>query len=353
MFTEGLSGSYKSGLTGLALNHFGKHFNYDHLPASWFYSENRLEQMLFTLKDLPLVIDDFAPARDVNKAKEMEQKADRIVRNQANRSGRGRMASDALSRKTYKPRGFLISSGEHLPGTHSGSARMYVVEVRKGDVDRAAFFQALEQKHLYSQAMTHYILWIMQNWDKLKAELPKQVRKWTTQALDQDQEQHARMPGEVAMLYAGLTTALTFFSEHKIVTPEEAMTLCKEGWNTFLKQSAAQSERVNQERPGRWYIRLLASLKDQGRVIFQSLEDDGPRELKAGEIAIGWVDKEGYYLNPEAAYAAVKKFSENTDAVWRDLREIGYTLCDEGRTKFQRRIYGEQKRVIYIKPGVI
>ena len=194
-FTEGLSGSYKSGITALSLNHFGKNFNYDHLPASWFYSENRLEQMLFTLKDLPLVIDDFAPAKDAKKAKEMEQIADRIVRNQANRSGRGRMKSDISSRKTYKPRGFLITSGEHLPGTYSAAARMYVVEVRKGDVDRVKFFQALESKHLYSQAMTQYIVWIMLNWDKLKSDLPKQVQKWTAQALDQDKEQHARMPG--------------------------------------------------------------------------------------------------------------------------------------------------------------
>lgn len=279
MFVEGLSGSYKSGISALAMNHFGKAFNYDHLPASWFYSENRLEQMLFTLKDLPLNIDDFAPAKDARKAKEMEQMADRIIRNQANRSGRGRMKSDISSRKTYKPRGFLITSGEHLPGTYSAAARMYVVEIRRGDVDRNLFFKALETKYMLSQAMSQYILWIIKNWDKLKTALPIQVQKWTTQALDQDKEQHARMPGAVAMLYAGLSIALTFFVDSQIITEIEAKSLCKEGWQVFLKHSIEQSERVNLERPGRRFIELLSAQKDQGRAVFWSTEDDEPHIL--------------------------------------------------------------------------
>lgn len=361
LFLEGLSGSFKSGVNALALNHFGKNFNYDHLPASWFYSENRLEQMLFTIKDLPLVIDDFAPAKDVKKAKEMEQMADRIIRNQANRSGRGRMKSDISVRKTYKPRGFLITSGEHLPGTYSAAARMYVIEIRKGDIDRVKFFQALEHKELYSQSMTQFLMWIIKNWDKLKAELPKQVQKWTTQALNEDKEQHARMPGAVANLYAGLTTALTFFVELKIITQNEAEALCREGWEAFIRQSTEQAERVNQERPGRRFIQLLSALKDQGRATFVSTEDEEPPKPIPGITVIGWSDKEAYYLNPEVAYAAARKFSENTDApftvkedaVWRDLKELGYSDCMEGRTKYRKDIYREKKWLIRIKAGVL
>jgi len=133
LFLEGLTGTYKSSLIARCLNHYGETFEYNRLPIGWNSTENKLEKLLFLLKDLPLVIDDWAPGQNSKEAKDLEQKAGNIFRAQANRLGRSRMSSDTTSRMTYNPRGFLITSGEHSPegGSGSSDARTFSVQIQK------------------------------------------------------------------------------------------------------------------------------------------------------------------------------------------------------------------------------
>ena len=68
VFVVGASGTSKSTLTALSLNHFGEKSDEFHLPAAWRDTENKLEKLLFLTKDLPLVIDDWSPGQDSAKA---------------------------------------------------------------------------------------------------------------------------------------------------------------------------------------------------------------------------------------------------------------------------------------------
>jgi hypothetical protein len=70
----------------------------------------------------------------------------------------------------------------------------------------------------------------------------------------------------------------------------------------------------------------------------------------------------GYYLlNPEAAYAAVHEFCQRTgepftfkqNAVWKDLKRLGYTECQDGRITNVVWIYNESKRVIKLKRAAL
>lgn len=359
LFLQGRSGLKKSGTTALGLNLYGSKFNFNRFPIGWNATQNKLTSMMFKLKDLPLAIDDFAPGRDKQKTRELEILADVVIRDQANRAGRGRMGSDTSIRKTYKPRGFLLSQGEHLPVTYSNGARMFVFEMGEKDIDDTLFYNLVERRHLLPQAMTQYILWIDKNWTKLQEELPKQVKQWTNQAAVKNKEQHARMPEAVAKLYAGLTTALTFYTETGLLPDPEAVKLSKEGWECFTKWSMAQNERISHERPGKRFMEVLTALKDQGKVIFFAVSDEDPHPRYPWQEAIGWVDQDGYYLNPMIAVSSVRKFCEHTDspftfsddAIWADLKVLGFIECVEGRLKFQKRINGNRKWVIFLKPG--
>ncbi|WP_278545149.1 DUF927 domain-containing protein [Dehalococcoides mccartyi] len=129
----GASGSFKSTLTSLALCHFGD-FDSRHIPASWVDTDNALEKLMFLCKDAPLLIDDWAPGQDAGKARQLETRAERIVRAQGNRQGKGRLRSDTSARPSYIPRGMLITSGEQLPSGHSHTARLYTVELEREDI---------------------------------------------------------------------------------------------------------------------------------------------------------------------------------------------------------------------------
>jgi hypothetical protein len=356
LFLVGLSGTFKSGITGLALNHFGPNFNYNRLPASWTSTENALEKLMFDLKDLPLVIDDYAPAQDAARARDLEVKVERIVRAQAFRQGRIRLTKVLSNNLTYKPRGFLLTSGEHLPSGHSHVSRMFVVEVRKDDLDQKKLFTAVDHKELLSQAMAQYIQWVAWKWDKLHQELPQQTRAWRNQAMTSSQ--HPRLPNAVAQLFAGLTLVLQFMVEKNIVTKLKAKALLKEGWACFMEWSAEQSARVEAERPGRRFINVFTTMHDSGRFHFGNVNDTEPRAADPGQVNAGWLDENGdYLLNPTAVYSEVRRFCANTDepltfkedAVWRDLKELGLSQCVTDRNRYRARIYGTLKWVIKIQ----
>lgn len=356
LFLVGASGAYKSTITALALNHFGEKFDEFHLPAAWRDTQNKLEKSLFLAKDLPLVIDDWAPGQDSAKAREMENKAEHVIRAQGNRQARGRLKADTSSRKKYVPRGMLITSGEQLPGGHSQTARIFTVEVEANDVDLSKLTTAQDSRHLYSVAMSSYIIWLQGKLDHLKMDLRSQWQLWRDQA--RASQIHPRLFGEVAWLYAGLTLGLDFMSESGAIDSAEAAEMSKKGWETFKKLAEEQGRRVEAQRPSKRFLALLASLIDQGKVVFGSKDDDAPRKTGPGEIVIGWTDGEDFLLlNPSVAYSAVHEFSIKTgepfttkeEAVWADLKREGCTECAKGRNRFEVRIYGKRTWIVKLR----
>jgi len=115
-------------------------------------------------KDIPLVIDDFAPPPDTKQAREMEIKAEQVARAQANRLGRGRLRSDTSTRPAYFPRGVVITNGEQLPSGQSYTARLFSTELEPGDIDVEKLTAAREVAHLYPIAMGAYIRWLAAQW---------------------------------------------------------------------------------------------------------------------------------------------------------------------------------------------
>ena len=360
LFVVGASGTFKSTLTALALNHFGPLFDEYHLPAAWRDTENRLEKLLFLAKDLPLVIDDWAPGSDTAKARELEAKAEHVIRAQGNRQGRGRLKSDTSSRRTYTPRGMLITSGEQLPSGHSHTARILSVEIDKGDVQMPLLSEAQQQRQEYSVAMTHYVLWLQKHWGELRSTLPGQYQQLRGQC--QASEYHPRLAGVVAMMHLGLRCALDFLQDFSVITETEMKQISQEGMNIFLRLAAAQAERIEAERPGKRFLELLKSGIAEGRFVFHPLEEEVPRKPIPGQTAIGWSDLEGLFvLNPPAAYAAIKQYAQHADApftfkagaTWKDLVQIRAVEPGVDKTSVVKKIYGHPYRVIKLGKGVM
>jgi len=360
IFVVGQSGSFKSTITALALNHFGPGFDEYHLPAAWRDTENKLEKMLFLTKDLPLVIDDWAPGADSAKAREMEVKAEHIIRAQGNRQGKGRLRSDTSSRTSYVPRGLLITSGEQLPSGHSHTARIFSVEINPGDLDRVKLSEAQKHKGLYCQCMSHYILWLKEQWPRLKKDLPGIFEIRRDQA--REQPSHPRLPSAVAWLYIGFSAALDFMAAKGVLEEELVTEMAGKGWEILLRLASEQSELVEEERPAKRFVEALASLINQGRAVFANKEDMEPPKAIPGQTVVGWYDTDGHYLlEPNAAYNAVHEFysrgsipfTVKPQAVWRDLRMLGYTDTDSERYTKAVWIRGVTMRIIKLKKAIL
>lgn len=310
-------------------------------------------------KDVPLVIDDWAPAPDTKQAREYEVKAEQIARAQGNRLGRGRLRSDTSTRVAYIPRGVVITNGEQFPGGQSHTARLFSVELEPGDIDIKKLTAAQGLAQLYPIAMAGYIRWLAAQWHAIAKELRPAWDQWCRQA--QKQAQHPRVPEAVAWLYAGFNMGMNFIEEVGVLDRSEAQERREWAWDVLLELGNMQGGRVEEERPGRRFLEGLSALLDEGRVIFRH-KDEEPAKASPSETQIGWRGDEGIlYLNPIPAHNAVyhllrgsgEPLTFKAKAVWKDLRRMGSTVCEDGRTSTTARICDRTKRVIALKEKVL
>ena len=121
-----------------------------HLPGHFASTANALESLAFYAKDALLVVDDFAPTgRHGDDA--LESVAERLFRAVGNQQGRSRMVGNGRLQQARPPRALLLATGEEVPRGHSIRARLLIVEVSLGDVDRATLSEcqhAGEDGHL-------------------------------------------------------------------------------------------------------------------------------------------------------------------------------------------------------------
>lgn len=382
----GPTGTQKTELTAMAQAHYGAAFNGRRLPANWTSTENALEKQAFATKDALLVVDDFAPAGTTYDVARLHRTADRLLRAQGNRSGRGRMRSDTTLRAEYHPRGFIVSSGEDVPRGQSLRSRMLVLEVSPGDVDLGTLteMQQAAAQGLLASSMSGYLLWLAQRMAGLKEGLPERHRELRTEAMGAGT--HARTPDAVASLGLGLRKFLDFATQSGAITSARAEGLWTEGWKALMEAAEAQAEHQSGEEPTQQFLELLASAIVAGEAHVASSETGGepqnaerwgwrPRDFGTDEYEpaavqprgrrIGWLHKDAsLLLEPGAAFAAAQRMAREQGTglsigqrtLWKRMHEKGLLASRDaarGRNMTRATVAGERKTVVHLVAGVL
>ncbi|MGI2336872.1 MAG: toprim domain-containing protein [Dehalogenimonas sp.] len=363
----GPSGSFKSTLTGLILNHFGD-FDQNHLPASWQDTANLLQKLLFLAKDMPLVIDDWAPGQDHSKARELETKAEHVIRSQGNRQGRGRMNKDTSTRGNYTPRGLLITSGEQTPSGHSHTARIFTVPLERNQVDLDMLTEAQRNRIQYRYAMAAYIAWLQPDWMDRKLQIRRRFAELRAEILEKAEAQHIhpRLPDVIAMMQLGLSMGSQFALEVGAINQETHDTLLSDGLQCFIDLAAEQGGRVEEERPARRFVEALQASMNMGQCFLRNKYEMAPTDHGPGCVPIGWRDTNNGHvlLEPNAAYQTVVQFLNKSGRpytispaeTWKDLcREKMSDPGPDGRPTALARITALPKpiRVVKVKSEAI
>lgn len=381
----GPTGTQKTELTAMAQAHYGAAFNGRHLPANWTSTENALEKQAFSAKDAVLVVDDFAPAGTLNDVTRLHRTADRFLRAQGNRSGRGRMRADTTLRAEYYPRGLIVSSGEDVPRGQSLRSRMLVLELSPGDVDLDVLtgVQQTAAEGLLSSSMSAYVRYLAPRMDGLKVALPTRLKELRAQAAGAGT--HARTPDAVASLFLGLEQFLEFAVESEALTEVRAEELRAEGWRALVEAANAQSEHQSGEEPTRQFLDLLAACIVAGDAHVASKAGGKPKdaghwgwrersmgtdeyersEWQSRGKRVGWLDDDGsLLLEPGAAFAAAQRMAREQGGglpiaqrtLWKRMAERGLLASrDTARSRNTARanIAGERRTVVHLVPGAL
>ena len=360
----GTTGSKKSTIAALALNHYGERFSDTLLPADWWATVNSLEKMIFLAKDALFVIDDYRPESDPFRRRELETAAARIIRHVGNRSGRGRMNADLSLRTTYRPRGLVLATGEQLPSGRSIMGRLFTVEVGEKDVDTAKLTACQGESTQYSHALSGYLRWLADQWQHLETELPKLWNK--VRYSYQHEDAHARTAGTLASLYLGLEMGLQYAVEVGALDQGEYTELRQLGETALLTIANDQAKLVVEEKPAIRFLKVVASLLCQKKVALEGLnsKDAGlggtPGKPDHAE-RLGWCDKDYVFLIPSASFNKVSRycaseryhFPVTERTLKKELAEEGYTLTEDTRNTKRVLIEGKQEPILAIQISII
>jgi hypothetical protein len=384
LFLVGPSGVYKSELAALAMQHVGAAFDRLHLPAQWSDTANYLERSAFDFKDVPLVIDDFAPTGSQIDIARLHATADRVLRGVGNRGGRGRMHADGTLRPDYPPRGLVIGTGEDAPKGHSVRARTLILEVAPGEVDRDRLTtaQADGREGRLVAGLAGYIQWLAARMPQLREELPAQVEALRAQA--RHHGSHARTPDAVAQMALGWSLFLRFATDVAALSPDDAVALFARVWAALGTTASHQAQHQVSEEPARHFIELLGSAiaggfahvaSDGGTApmtpepwgwrlkLIGGVDNERPEWQPQGTQA-GWVTGDDLYLDLGAALTAVQRVGQATGSpitvtsktLAKRLAERGYlrsTDKAQGEVQVRRTLQGQRRRVLHLAASAI
>jgi hypothetical protein len=360
LWLEGLTGSLKSTIAGLFLSHYGN-FDGTHLPGCWTSTYNHLERTAFLLKDVPLVVDDYAPSPIDQR--ELEKKASYLLRSQGNLNGRGRLKQDLSIRAAHSPRGFIIATGEQHPSARSIIARTAIIEVEKQFIDLNRLSSAQASKDLLPHSMSAYIAWLTGQTSDLQKRLRDEFN--CIRAKFHSNAAHLRIPEILTNLWIGFDMGVKFAEQIGACNQSTAKDLRKQGWDAFMALGQKQHHLIEEERPTRRYLQILVNILTQNpRVLLPKDEpiscEDSDMRGRRSEI-LGWFDEESLYLLPEAAFRAVAEFSKESGEPFpikdirlrRDLKNEGITETDSDHMTATVRIGEKTKRVLKLNRAKI
>lgn len=372
----GTTQSGKSTLAHLALTHFGTGFvqgrDY-HAPIDWTSTVTAIEAAMFLAKDVPLVIDDFAPQfSSLAEARAMHKKGHHVVRSVGNRSARGRSRADLSQQNTRFPRGLVIMTAENPLIGQSIVGRMLYVGVEPGDIlpatgkaggdeDKLTKLQTKAQEGLLAQAMKLYLQYLTENWERIAKEYPAIVDK-AAQSARQAGSLQNRLPDAYAVLAAAQELAIRCFEDLQLISWKDADEMIAENNQALLGLIHNQAEQVAAESPVRKFFTALASLLVEGKVYLAPRTQDEEYQPPIRASPIGYYDpgpeQKLIYLRTETSLAHAKEFwrglDENLDimpdALRRQLRQVDGLLAQVGERQVEasKLCAGIRQRVLIV-----
>ena len=379
VYLEGCTGSFKSECAALLLGFFGTQFHGKRLPASWAGTENALVEYAFRLKDNILVIDDFNPVGTQHDVNAWHKKADRVLRAQGNLAGRARMSSNLALRPPTPPRGMIVATGEDLPNGHSLQARLVVLHIQPGDVDKDTLstLQNDRAAGALTGVMSAYIQDLAGQMSTVQGHLQALFAKLRAES-GRKMKAHTRTPDNIANLALGYSMYLDFAVSVGFLPAAEKASRWDKGWEALLALGVGQTVDLQEEDPVDRFGELLVSaiiggyghLLDKKGNIPPSPQNQGWSNYgdqssstwrPQGEL-VGYIDGQDLYLIADTAYASVQKLVRAQGSTYpitkpgliRRLKDRGKIIGhDPGLNTTRLSVGSSRLRVLHVSATMI
>jgi hypothetical protein len=373
LFLTGRTGTFKTALAAVCQQHFGAAMDASRLPASFASTANALEEICFCAKDVLVVVDDFAPTGGTGD-KELHGLAERLFRSVGNHQGRSRMAGQRKVSASHPPRSLLLATGEEVPRGHSLRARLLIVEVTPGEVDRGRLghCQRAALNGQLAAAMGGYLTWIGGRYEEVQRIVVNRVHELRSRVLEEGTPVHARLPTTIAELQSGWEIWLQFALDLGATTSAEKAQLESRSWRELNQLAVVQGLHQQASDPALRFVSLLqvalatghAHIADRSGRAPDAPEqwgwrrDQDARRWVPRGTRIGWLKGNDLFLEPMVSYevaqqiAGVRPIPISAQTLRQRLREHDLLASvDVGREMLlvRRTLEGTSKQVLHFK----
>ena len=359
---SGRTGTRKSTLAALFLSFFGS-FTASEMPMSFRDTPNSIIYNAFCLKDVLTCIDDFHPSTRQEEQK-LTATAQTIMRVYGDRTGRGRLRSDATPMASRPPQGNAVITAEFPPSVgESGTARYFASELKPDDVnlELLSAYQTAAAKGVLQSCMMIYTQWIYRKFlsdaGSEKAFLSL-LRDWFEFYRDAFIRSgvvcHGRLPEITAWFQIGMKMFLWLLLDQRIIT-ELQMDDTMQAFSSLLYRLAQKkAESIALDKPAHIFVRKLFSLIESGQATILKKNEANSYQPKD---FIGYEDDDYYYLNCDSAHRAVRKlceeqgeqFSVSSRGLLKSLAEENLIDTGSGQNTKSIRIGNTTKRVACLR----
>ncbi|PKM38300.1 MAG: hypothetical protein CVV06_01400 [Gammaproteobacteria bacterium HGW-Gammaproteobacteria-10] len=392
IFFYGTTGSMKTTIAKFLMSFFGSGFIDAGPTTSFSDTVNLIEQVFFTVKDAPVLTDD-ARSVSVKQSDAMHDALDRILRNKANKSSRGR-----FSETTHKPaRSLPIVTAEEPPRNASAIARTLTVNFPKDTFDKKNLseLQRLARRGDFANLTACFIAWLCSRLDALRPEFRNNCEALRDGFIQSGKlpGAHERAPGMIAELIASSEIFTEFLSDCGILPAVESNSFLADTETALLSIFGEQSAHVDDADECIRFIRLLASGLKAGLCNIENPLDHGPPKTttpfifgwrdpihaengekiyrRCGEL-IGWYypgtedAPDEIWLEPNLAYSAAQFLASRqkqqiavpASTIWRQMLDRGYIAKPykhghEVRPRASRTISNQKTPVIVIEARLL
>lgn len=306
MHVVGVTGSWKTTLSTLFLCLWGD-FS-DGLPTeTWASTPNYLGRMGFTLKDLPMLIDDYKPSmvrsRDVT----------RLVQNYADGTSRGRMNADSSLKTSYPIRAAILSTGEESLGVEASvAARVLSLCLSRSMINVERLTSAQTTARELAPATSAFLYWLRDHRSDLIEICDKayyRMRDVFTAVVHAQGGGHTRIATSAATSAMGGIVWIGFLKRSGFIDKTEAREYEAQLIDAYTRLISSQLPEVQDQQADSQFILHLRAMISSGQVRIENrqipLEGD---QAKGQPPVVAYRDADGDYVHATAAVHQVKKF---------------------------------------------
>lgn len=325
LFINGKTGSLKTSLSKVLYTQLAEEKyrnNPRRIDADTVASLERA--LVLSGRDTVTLIDDYAPAKSLQKKNEMANKLECIVRMVGDGSTKSRSNVTLEDCRGEGVRGVVVLTGELRGSGLSSNLRCLYCEVEKELVDLHMLSWFQENKYAYTTLIQHFVYYLSDKWNRYVSYIAEQYELKRKKA--EPLLRSRRLIDTLAALWITADIMEQFMLERCEPSTgiHDSFELMRENVVSVVVRSELLSE---DENPALIFMRALETLLSNNKLLLKS------ERLLAGDIAgyAGFRDGNFLYLLPDVVYEAVSSWLRKGGVyLGLDLNQLGNVLCNEG-----------------------